>query len=154
VCVHLIRHPLSGPDGKQTPGESKDDGYALTQLHHEEVSPLIQPMWVEKPVQFDLNGILYSGQIDIVDEMFRVRDTKTTGSKPRPESYLFGMTGYAVAARQATGATEADTVLDYLVSTKKPYYLPISAGGPVSDDAVVRFANTVETVASAIEAGR
>jgi CRISPR/Cas system-associated exonuclease Cas4 (RecB family) len=143
------------PDDSKQPGEVKDEGYKLVELHHDEVSPLIQPMWVERPVQFDLNGITYSGQIDIVDEMFRVRDTKTTGSRPRPESYLFGMTGYAIAARQANdGTVETDVVLDYLVSTKKPYYLPINAGGPVSNDQILRFANTVESVADAIRAGR
>jgi hypothetical protein len=111
-------------------------------------------MWVEQPVQFTLNEtITYSGQIDVVDEMFRVRDTKTTGSKPRPESYLFGMTGYAVAARQAAGVEERDVILDYLVATKKPYYLPVSAGGPVSDDQITRFANTVEQVAEGIGKG-
>lgn len=143
------------PDDKKKPGEVKDEGYNLTKLHHEEVSPLIQPAWVEQPVQFDLNGVTYSGQIDIVDEMFRIRDTKTTGSRPRPESYLFGMTGYAVGARQITnGEPEKDVVLDYLVATKKPYYLPVTAGGPVSDDQIVRFAATVESVADAIRAGR
>lgn len=148
-----------GADGFQDPdakkeGEVKDAGYKLTELHHKEVSPLIQPMWVEQPVQFDMNGITYSGQIDIVDEMFRVRDTKTTGSKPRPESYLFGMTGYALAARQAaSGVPERDVVLDYLVATKNPYYYQVSAGGPVSDDKIIRFANTVEKVADGIEKG-
>lgn len=143
------------PDDNKKPGEVKDEGYKLTELHHSEVSPLIQPMWVEQPVQFDLNSVTYSGQIDIVDEMFRVRDTKTTGSRPRPESYLFGMTGYAIATRQALGGLpETDVVLDYLVSTKNPYYLPVSAGGPVSDDQILRFANTVESVADAIRAGR
>jgi hypothetical protein len=50
----------------------KDAGIKLTELHHKEVSPLIQPIWVEKPVQFNLNGVTYSGQIDIVDEMVGV----------------------------------------------------------------------------------
>jgi RecB family exonuclease len=138
-------------DAKKDEGEVKDAGIALTALHHKEVSPLIQPMWVEEPVQFDINGITYSGQIDIVDEMFRVRDTKTTGSKPRPESYLFGMTGYAVAARQKAGLEEADVILDYLVATKNPYYLPVNAGGPVSDDQIRRFTATVEAVAKGIK---
>lgn len=141
-------------DEKKTAGEVKDAGIALTELHHREVSPLIQPMWVEQPVQFDMNGITYSGQIDIVDEMFRVRDTKTTGSKPRPESYLFGMTGYALAARQAaSGVPERDVVLDYLVATKNPYYYQVTNGGPMSDERIIRFANTVEKVADGIEKG-
>lgn len=142
-------------DEDKDAGEVKDSGILLTELHHREVSPLIQPLWVEQPVQFDINGITYSGQIDIVDEMFRVRDTKTTGSKPRPESYLFGMTGYAIAARQAIdGEIERDIVLDYLVATKNPYYLPISSGGPIDNDRIIRFANTIEAVAEGIREQR
>jgi hypothetical protein len=99
-------------DEDKDPGEVKDGGVALTRLHHQEVSPLIQPIYVEHPVQFDINGITYSGQIDIVDEMGRIRDTKTTKNRPKPESYLFGMTGYAVAARQMTGEIETDVVLE------------------------------------------
>jgi hypothetical protein len=140
-------------DDKKDKGEVKDSGIKLTELHHKEVSPLIQPMWVEQPVQFDINGVTYSGQIDIVDEMFRVRDTKTTGSRPRPESYLFGMTGYAVAARQAADGrhNERDVVLDYLVATQNPYYLQVTNGGPVSDANIQSFAATVEKVAEGIE---
>jgi CRISPR/Cas system-associated exonuclease Cas4 (RecB family) len=141
-------------DEDADPGEAKDHGIALTTLHHAEVSPLIQPIWVEKPVQFAINGITYSGQIDLADEMGRIRDTKTTKNRPKPESYLFGMTGYALAARQLTGEVETDTILDYVVATKTPYYFPVAAGGPVTDDDIVRFANTIDVVAESIEAGR
>ncbi len=64
------------------------------------------------------------------------------------------MTGYALAYRQITGQKEQDTILDFLVATNKPYYLPVVAGGPVSDDAIVRFATVVEEVYSSIKAGR
>ena len=75
--------------------------------------------------------------------------------KPRPESYLFGMTGYAIAARQATDGKveERDIVLDYLVATKTPYYYPVSSGGPMDNDRIIRFANTVEAVAEGIMNG-
>lgn len=115
---------------------------------------MIQPVWVEQPVQFDMNGVIWSGQVDLADEMGRVRDTKSTSRKPKPEQYMLNMTGYALAARQATGAEETDIVLDYVVATKSPYYLPITNGGPVSEDRVVKFANTVEAVAESIQAGR
>lgn len=141
-------------DEEKDAGEVKDGGIALTRLHHTEVSPTIQPIWVEKPVQFDINGVTYSGQIDLADEMGRIRDTKTTKNRPKPESYLFGMTGYAIAARQLTGEEETDVILDYVVATKTPYYLPVSNGGPVHVADIVRFANTIDVVAQSIEAGR
>lgn len=132
----------------------KDSGVALSKLHTVQAAPHIQPKWVEKAVQFELNGIPFSGQIDILDVDNKVRDTKTTAQKPRGESYVLNMTGYALAFRQLTGEVETDTVLDYLVGTKKPYYMPIEAGGPVDDTQIIRFANVVESVHGAIQAGR
>jgi hypothetical protein len=141
-------------DEQETPGDAKDAGYALTRLHHKEVSPTIQPVWVEKPVQFKLNdNIVWTGQIDLADEMGRIRDTKTTSRRPKPEQYLINMTGYSCGARQLTGEVETDVVLDYMVNTKTPYYLPIAVGGPVSDDSIRRFVSIAEGVAATIEAG-
>ena len=134
-------------------GSFIDSGVALVRLHAREVAPHIQPKWVERPVQFELNGIPFSGQVDLLDDLNRVRDTKTTAQKPRGESYVLNMTGYALAYRQLTGEIETDTVLDYHVATKKPYYLPVSAGGPVDDGQIIRFANVVESVAAGIQAG-
>lgn len=141
------------PDDNVTAGQIKDEGYKLVELHASQVAPSIQPVQVERPVQFDLNGIVFSGQIDLEDSEGRIRDTKTTARKPTGESYILNMTGYALAKRQADGDTESDIVLDYLVATKTPYYLPIAAGGPVTDDQIVRFANVVESVAGSIRAG-
>ncbi len=135
-------------------GKIKDEGVALTKLHRLEVSPIIQPAWVEQKVQFDINGVPYSGQIDLVDEMHRIRDTKTTGRRPTGESYLLNMTGYAIAYRHHTGEVETETILDYLVSTKRPYYLPIDSNGPQTDAQIQRFANVVEATALGIQAGR
>lgn len=154
-------------DAKETPGMAKDKGYQLVEVYQNEVAPDIQPLWVEKPVQFTINGIPFSGQVDLAQEVpnldpdpeaeaigVAIRDTKTTARKPVGESYLLNMTGYALAYRQLEGRKEADTVLDYLVATKEPYYHPISMGGPISDSAVRRFANVVESVSETISAGK
>lgn len=135
-------------------GTIKDEGVKLVELHASTVAPTIQPTFVERPVQFDINGITFSGQVDIQDDQNRIRDTKTTARKPTGESYILNMTGYALAKRQLDGDVESDIVLDYLVATKSPYYLPIVAGGPVTDDQIVRFANVVESVAGSIKSGR
>lgn len=150
---------LQGSDGfqpdREDPGDVKDAGYELTRLYHREVAPTIQPVWVEQPVQFTIDErIVYSGQVDIGDEMGRIRDTKSTTRRPRPEQYLLGMTGYALAGRQATGTIEEDTILDYLVATKTPYYLPVVSGGPVSEDSILRFLDTVQSVGDTIAAER
>jgi RecB family exonuclease len=158
---------LIDDDAKESPGEAKDKGYQLVELHHKKVAPNIQPVWVEQPVQFTLNGIPFTGQIDLAHEVpnldpdpeaeamgLEIVDTKTTARKPAGESYLLNMTGYALASRQITGKKESNTRLDYLVAVKEPYYLPVSAGGPTSDAQIERFANVVESVAGAIQAGQ
>lgn len=126
----------------------------LAAVYHREIAPEIQPIAVEIPVQFEIDGTPYSGQVDIIDEMERVRDTKTTARRPKPESYTIAMTGYALSYRQGTGKKETDTILDYVVATQKPYPLPITAGGPVTDSQVRSFATIVSNVAGAINAGR
>ena len=138
---------------EEDPGDLKDRGVRLMTLHHTEVAPKIQPLWVEQPVQFNVNNIPYSGIVDVVDDRHRVRDWKTTGQKPRPGSYLLNMVGYALGYRQATGETETEVVLDYLVRTKVPQYIPIASGGPIDQTAIVSFAGTIEQVAAAIQAG-
>jgi RecB family exonuclease len=154
-------------DAKESPGEAKDKGYQLVELHHKEVAPNIQPLWVEKAVQFTINGIPFSGQLDLAHEVpsmdpdpeaeaigLEIVDTKTTARKPVGNSYLLNMTGYAIGARQITGKKESNTRLDYLIATKAPYYLPISAGGPITDTEILRFANVVESVSESISAGK
>lgn len=133
--------------------KAKDSGVALLRKHHFEVAPRIQPIWVEEPVQFAINGVPYSGMIDLVDDRQRVRDWKTTAKKPQANQYLLNMVGYALAYRQRTGETESDVVLDYLVRTKTPQYIPISSGGPIDQKAIVNFAGVVTDVADAIQRG-
>lgn len=150
-------------DEGENPGEVKDAGYGLLKVYHAEVAPKIQPIMVEKPIQFDINGQIYSGQIDVAEAVYEpktkkrrlvVRDTKTTGKSPRPENYTLAMTGYAISQRQETGEKEADVVLDYLVATKTPQYREIRYGGPVTDEQIRKFATVVGTVGESIKAGR
>lgn len=134
--------------------EFLDSTVDLVTVYHKLVAPEIQPIAVELPVQYMVNGIPFSGQIDLIDEMDRVRDTKTTARRPQPAQYSFAMTGYALAFRQGTGKVETDTVLDYLVATRRPYRHPVHQGGPASPAQVSRFATIIESTARSIEAGR
>jgi len=133
-------------------GKAKDDGVGLVRLHHREVSPLIQPIWVEEAGQLEINGIPYSYTIDIVDDKGRVRDTKTKMRRPTLEENMLQMTGYALGYRQRTGLIETDVVIDGLVRTKVPQYVPLY-GGTVNDEEVSAFADTLEGVAQAVGNG-
>ncbi len=145
------------------PGPIKDAGAGLVKLYHRQVAPTIQPVAVELPIQFDINGQTWTGQVDLLTEeagpgapelKLVVRDTKTTARKPTGNAYLMNMTGYALSMRQATKEVEADTVLDYLVATQKPYYHEVRMGGPITDDQIRQFAGIVSNVGQSIQAGR
>jgi CRISPR/Cas system-associated exonuclease Cas4 (RecB family) len=142
-------------------GKAKDSGIKLMTLHHKYVAPSIQPLWVEQPIQFNINDIPYSGQVDLVATNPRektlkkmVRDTKTTARRPSGGAYFLNMTGYAIGFREATGEVEDGVVLDYLVRTKVPQYVPIESGGPVDDQSILRFTNVITSVYDAISEGR
>jgi hypothetical protein len=144
-------------DDGTTPGDIKDKGVEMVQLYRDKVAPRIQPVLVEEPIQFEINGQPYSGQIDVAERKkgkLIIRDTKSTARKPDPAQYTLNMVGYAVSQRQVTGEVEADTVLDYLIGTKVPRYLPVNNGGPVSDQEIRRFSTVVSEVAANIKAGR
>lgn len=147
----------------ETLGSVKDDGYKLTDLHHTQVAPKIQPVFVEEPISFDINGQVWTGQIDIGEEVptnlwgeeetgILVRDTKTASRRPSPEQYAINMTGYALGTRVSTGKREAGVVFDYLVATQKPYYEKIEQP-PISDEGVRSFAYLVGNVTDSIKKG-
>lgn len=133
-------------------GEAKDDGIKLTQIYQTEVAPKVQPVLVEEPMQALVNGIPYSGVIDLTDQNNRIRDTKTSAKAPDESMYRLSMTGYAVLFREHSGTEESGITLDYLIRTKKPYYLPVE-GGAVDDGELGRFAGVLEAVSDGINAG-
>jgi hypothetical protein len=139
----------------EDPGEFKDSGLKAVELVHTTVTPSVLPIWVEQPVQFAVNGIPYSGYVDLVDHLERVRDHKFVTRKPDGQQYMLNMTGYAIAYRHLTGQVESDVIVDAVVRYKKgPQHRPVAAGGPVTDDAIRTFAGIAETVTEQITQGR
>jgi hypothetical protein len=134
--------------------QGKDSGVLLTRLLHREVSPIIQPALVEHQVQYQIGGVEWSTYLDLVDDQDAVRDLKTTLRKPDEAKHVFQMTSGAVGYRQQTGKQESDVKLDFLVRKKKPEYVPVAWGGPVSDQSIKAFADTVSNVHAGIMAGR
>jgi hypothetical protein len=138
--------------GDEDIGEAKDQGAALTTIYQEQVAPVVQPVLVEEQIQAEINGIPYSGFLDVTDHNNRIRDTKTTGKRPIGDAYKLSMTGYAVLFRHYSASIESGITLDYLIRTKKPYYLPIE-GGTVDDGEIRRFAGVLGGVSGGISAG-
>lgn len=139
-------------DPDEDTGKAKDQGVGLTKLYQRQVAPTVQPEMVEEPVAFEVNGIPYSGYIDLVADN-RIRDLKTTNRTPPREApgRTHQLVGYALGYRHATGKIEDGVQLDYLIRTKKPGYLPIT--GTVDDHAIASYAQVVTQVSTAIEQG-
>jgi hypothetical protein len=134
--------------------QGKDSGVGLTRLLQREVSPSIQPVKVEHQVQFQIQDVEFSTFLDLQDEEGKVRDLKTTRRSPDRAKHVFQMTAGAIGMRQQTGEQESDVQLDVLVRNKKPKYVPLAWGGPVSDQSIKAFADTVKVVHDNIMAGR
>jgi len=146
-------------DEEQDLGSAKDSGVSLVRIHREHVGATVQPVLVEEQVQFEVNGIPFSGYLDLVDEDENIRDTKTSARKLDPENYRLTMTGYAIGFRQMgveqgidyNETIENGIVLDGLIRTKKPYYQREEL--TIDQNDIRRFASVVETVNAAINEG-
>lgn len=140
---------------KETKAQAYDSGIKAVMKHHEEMSSKVQPIWVEREISFTLNeSIAYTGILDLADNYGRVRDHKFVSRKPDSGGgYILPMVGYALGYRQTSGDTETEVVLDYIVRTQDPYYLPLASGGPFSDDTIREFARVVTEVRRSIDAG-
>lgn len=139
---------------KETKAQAKESGLKAVVRFHENVSTNIQPLHVEQPIQFRIDGIEWSGIFDFDDDRGRVRDAKFTSKKPSDGgTYFVPMVGYALGYRQISDDPETETVLDYVVRTQDPYYLPLASGGPITDFQIDRFLRIIHTAKQSIDAG-
>ena len=140
---------------KETKAVARASGIKAVMLHHEQVASVVQPVWVERQIQFKLNDTIdWTGIFDVSDDQNRVRDNKFISRKPQDAgSYMIPMIGYALGWRQISNDIEAEVVLDNIVRTETPYYLPLVSGGPISDFAIREFARIVTDVKRGIDAG-
>lgn len=142
------------PDKNLTFAKVKDKGIGEIKFWHKEVAPLIQPALMEQPISYQINGITWTGTVDLVDAEQRVRDWKFTGRTPsNADAYILNMVGYAIGYRELTGETESQVVLDHIVGLKTPKYVPIRSDGPVSTQAIQAFATIVTDAYRSIQAG-
>ena len=144
------------PDEEEDPASAKDQQIRVIQKQHREIAPLIVPVLVEEPFIYTVNGVTYSGTMDLADSEKKVRDWKNVSKKPSGDGgYTLGMVGYAIGYRHLMGVRESEVQIDFLVRYKKkePGYFPASSGGPISDEGISAFASTVERVYESIMHG-
>lgn len=140
---------------KETKAQARESGIKAVMKHHEEVASVVQPVWVERQIQFKLNDTIdWTGIFDVSDDKGRVRDNKFVSRRPQDGgAYILPMIGYALGYRQISGEIETEIVLDHIVRTEEPYYLPLVSGGPITDEAIAQFARIVTEVKRSIDAG-
>jgi hypothetical protein len=135
-------------------GEWKDKGARSVKLWHKEVAPTIQPKLIEQPISFWINGVPWTGTLDLADEDNVIIDHKFPNRTPSDGgSYLINLVGYAIGFRELTGEVESQVRLDNIVQLKTPKIVKIASDGPVTDQAIIAFADTVESATRSIQAG-
>lgn len=140
---------------RETKAKARESGIKAVLKHHEVVAPAIQPVWVEQQIRFVLDdSIDWSGTFDVSDTKGRVRDWKFVSRRPNDAgAYALPMIGYALGYRQISPDPETEIVLDHIVRTEDPYYLPLASGGPITDQQIGEFARIVHDVKRSIDAG-
>lgn len=142
------------PEKDETKTGVKDKGVKSVKFWRASIAPQIQPSLVEEPISFIINGMPWTGTMDLVDEDDVVVDHKFVGKTPSSaDAYILNMVGYAIGFRKATGRVESQVRLDHVVALKEPKYTPIRSDGPVPDQSIVAFAEIVETAQRSVNAG-
>lgn len=135
-------------------GKLTDSGVDTIGVWHDRVAPITDPKMVEQHVQYQLNGTVIDGTIDVVHKDGRIGDWKFTGKTPdrRGGQYLLNMVGYGIGYRRLTGEVETGIQLDFMVRLKKPKHVPV-VSGPIPDESIVAYAGIVRDVVETIDAG-
>lgn len=152
----------------EDPMKAKDAGAKLMRLHHRELAPSIQPLWVERQTQIRLIrqheegcdkgescscGWPYTATVDLVDEARQVRDLKTAQRTPSQGQHLMQVAGGAIGFEAETGEPASDLIVDTLIRTKVPAYHQDRWGGPVDTPMRKVFATQVDNAYRMINAG-
>jgi len=106
----------------EKPGAIKDEGVAAVEVYMMDFAPKIQPIMVEELIDIPLedSDFFVRMRLDIVDNQFRVRDTKSSVRAPSIDEaeHNFQLTSYDLAHRYVLGVPPTKLCLDYIVRTK------------------------------------
>lgn len=103
--------------------ESIDTTISLARIHHQQLAPVIEPIYVERPIVVELNGYPFNlaSKIDI-QEADAIRDTKTAAKSPNQGEADDSeqLTTYSLMRKIVDGIPPGKVFLDKLVKTKVP----------------------------------
>ena len=130
-----------------------DDAVRASELHHGEVAPNIDPVAVEKRVDFTVHGVKMMAFLDVEEKGGGVLDTKVVSKKPAVNAADNSdqLAIYALAQRSATGTRSPRQRLDHLVLRSKDVeYAPREREVPATEEVVSR---RIAAADAAIRAG-
>jgi len=137
----------------EEPGPIKDEGVAIAELYMHEIAPAVQPVLVEREFEVGLENLEFTlkGVVDVIDESSLIIDTKTSKRTPAEDTVArdIQMTMYSLGHRMLLGVNESGLRMDYLVRTKKPKVVSLSAG-PRDGREIDRLLRLISYVARAI----
>ena len=150
------------PHSPQCP-RAGDEISRLVDVFIDDILPTYrEPVLIEAPFQYELDGVPVSGVIDTLDvhafgqgittpaTTIRIlRDLKTSKQRPRAGKYRLQMTIYWLGAEEL-GYPPDIGQLDYIVRTKKPYYWPEVVPAITEDDVNVLSA-TLQALQDGVE---
>lgn len=115
-------------DGKeQTIAEARAKALRLSLLHATDVAPKLNPLYVQRPLSIELPGYSFDiGGILDIQEYDSVRDTKAKSKTPS-KSFADDddqLTVYALLVMLNDGAIPPRLIMDCLIDTKIPKYVP------------------------------
>jgi hypothetical protein len=148
-------------------GPHLDSGIRCIDFYRTEIAPTILPYRVEMPIRFTINGWIWTGTADLLEDMrpyypdepepdlrIKLRDHKFSSKRPdNPARYRWPMIGYAIGLRKELGIIESDVQLDYIIRNKTPIHFPVAWGGPVTDQDILDLAQAIEDSMTAINKG-
>lgn len=139
-------------------GDAVDEAVELARCHHQQVAPLVEPVYIERPFGVQVSSdIRLTGHID-VQEADAIRDTKTIKTTPgaiKGEHWVQSQL-YAVGAMVNDGVLPKRIKIDYLVKLKKEkkaVTLDAEVNEQTAQRVLDRLALTSRVIARAVETG-
>jgi putative RecB family exonuclease len=119
----------------------KDQGIGLTEIHHKEIAPTINPVSVEEKFDISLGDdfpFTLLGFIDLIDEKDSgeyIVDNKSLGKKPSQSDMdkNIQLTAYALAYRMTRGKEESGLRFDCAIKNKNPQVFQIETKRTTSE---------------------
>ncbi len=157
--IDLVRAYHTGKDKKGEPMIFREFNPSTRKYEKRIIKPLsptIQPIMVEEPFEVKFENdvdYIFVGRMDLVDDKYRIRDTKTSAKSPTQDQVDtdLQMTAYSLGFRVKTGRVEKSLVMDYLVKNHFPKLMSVETKR--TDDDIQRLLKILAQISGAIDKG-